>query len=73
MTYTLAMSPEDEAFIKEYTEREKISVSDFLRQAVEEKIEDMKDLALYEKAMAEYKAEPTTYTHEEVGKMLELS
>ncbi len=73
MTYTLAMDAADEAFIKDYTARENISVSDFLRRTVKEKIEDMKDLALYEKAMAEYKADPTTYTHEEVGKMLGLS
>ena len=72
MTYTLAMSPADEAFIKDYTERENISVSDFLRWAVKEKIEDMKDLALYEKAMAEYKADPTTYTLDEMEERLGL-
>ena len=39
MTYTLAMDADDEAFIKDYTERENISVSDFLRRAVKEAIE----------------------------------
>ena len=70
MTYTLAMSPADEAFIRDCAARENISVSDFLLRTVKEKIEDMKDLALYEKAMAEYKADPTTYTLDEMEERL---
>ena len=73
MTYTLAMDAADEAFLKDCVARENLSVSDFLLRTVKEKIEDMKDLALYEKAMAEHKSNPTTYTHKEVGKMLGLS
>ena len=72
MTYTLAMDAADEAFIKDCAERENISVSDFLRRTVKEKIEDMKDLALYEKTMAEYKADPTTYTLDEMEERLGL-
>ena len=72
MTYTIAMDAADEAFLRDCAAKENISVSDFVLRTVKEKIEDMKDLALYEKAMAEYKADPTTYTHEEVGKMLGL-
>ena len=66
MTYTLAMDAADEAFLRDCAARENISVSDFVLRTVKEKIEDMKDLALYEKAMDEYKADPTTYTLDEV-------
>ena len=37
-----------------------------------EHIEDELDLQAYEEAMAEYKANPVTYTHDEVREMLEL-
>ncbi|MBR2215957.1 MAG: antitoxin [Selenomonadaceae bacterium] len=50
-----------------------MSPQDFISQAVQEKLEDMADLALYEQAMAEYRADPVTYSHEEVGKMLGLT
>lgn len=70
MTYTLAMDAADEAFLRDCAAKENISVSDFVLRMVKEKIEDMKDLAMYEKAMAEYKADPTTYTLDEVEERL---
>ena len=72
MTYTLALEPADEAFIEDCAAKENISVPDFLRRTIKEKVEDMKDLALYEKAMAEYKADPTTYTLDEMEERLGL-
>ena len=72
MTVTLDMAPADEAFIAAYAARKNLSAEGFVRRLLQEKIEDMKDNALYEEAMAEYKADPATYTHEEVGKMLGL-
>lgn len=49
-----------------------ISISDLFRQAVLERIEDEYDLKAYNKAMEEHKANPVTYSHEQVGKMLGL-
>ena len=49
-----------------------ISLSDLVRNAVLEKIEDEYDLQCYEKAIAEYKKNPVTYSHEEVAAMLDL-
>ena len=72
MTYTLALEPADEALIEDCAAKENISVPDFLRRTIKEKVEDMKDLALYEKAMAEYKADPTTYTLDEMEERLGL-
>ena len=58
--------------IKKYAELNGISVSELVRQSVLQRIEDEYDLALYESAAAEYKADSRTYTHKEVRSMLEL-
>ena len=49
-----------------------ISVSDLVRQAVLERIEDEYDLSAYNSAMAEYRKDPTTYTLDDVEKELGL-
>lgn len=72
MAVSLRFSKEDEALIRSYAELKKISVSEMIRQAVMEKIEDEYDLEVYKAAMAEYQENPVTYTHDEVGKMLGL-
>ena len=60
MTISLRLSDEDTMLIKKYAEMNNISVSDLFRQSVLERIED------------EYEADPVTYSHDEVGKMLGL-
>ncbi|MBQ7630102.1 MAG: antitoxin [Selenomonadaceae bacterium] len=50
-----------------------MSISDFIVSAVMEQIEDREDLKLYEKAEAEFNADPVTYSHEEVKKILVLT
>ena len=49
-----------------------ISLSDLIRTALLEKIEDEYDLTCYEKAVEEYELNPKTYTLEEVKKELDL-
>lgn len=49
-----------------------ISLSDLIRNAVLEKIEDEYDLECYNKAIEEYRKNPKTYTMEEVKKELGL-
>lgn len=44
-----------------------------MRKAILEQIEDEYDLEVYEKAMAEYRKNPVTYSLEEVEKELGLS
>ena len=45
---------------------------DLIRKAVRKKIEDEIDLQRYDKAMEEFKKNPVTYSHDEVGRMLGL-
>ena len=72
MTISVRLSEKDTELIKAYAELNHISLSDLVRNAVIEKIEDEYDLECYEKAMEEYKKNPKTYTLEEVKKELGL-
>lgn len=47
MTISLMLSEEDTKLIKDYAKINNMSVSDFIRQAVIEKIEDEIDLDIY--------------------------
>ena len=64
------VSGEESELIMQYVKAKKISVSDLIREAVLEKIEDEIDLKLYEEAMAEYKNNPLTYTFDDIKKDL---
>ncbi len=71
MTISLRLTDEDSALIKKYADMHNMSLSELIRQTLMERIEEEFDLAAYEKAMAEYRENPVTYTHDEVRKMLE--
>ncbi|MBR5229111.1 MAG: ribbon-helix-helix protein, CopG family [Firmicutes bacterium] len=69
---SLRLSDDDSMLIKKYAELNKLNVSEFIRQAVIERIEEEYDLVAYRKAIAEYRENPVTYTHDEARKMLDL-
>jgi len=73
MTMTLRISDEDSRLIKDFAKLHGISASEFMRRAALEKIEDELDVRAAEKAYAEYMADPVTYSHEEMGRLLGLS
>ncbi len=72
MTISLRLNESDTTLIKKYAEMKGVSVSDVIRQTVLERIEDEFDLNAYEAAMAEYRANPSTYSLDEVEKELGL-
>ncbi len=72
MTISLRLSDEETALIKKYAELKRMSVSELIRQSVIERIEYEYDLKVYEKAMAEYRQNPVTYSLEEVERELGL-
>ena len=73
MTMTLRISDEDSKLIKDFAKLHGISASEFMRRAALEKIEDELDVRAAEKAYAEYLADPITYSHEEMGRMLGIT
>lgn len=72
MTISVRLNDKDTELIKTYAEMNNISLSDLIRNAVIEKIEDEYDLESYNKAMKEYKENPKTYSHEEVREMMRI-
>lgn len=66
MTISVKLNDNDTKLIKKYAEINNISLSDLIRNAVIEKIEDEYDLKCYYEAMEEYKKNPKTYTIDEV-------
>ena len=73
MTMTLRISDEDSKLIKDFAKLHGISASEFMRRAALEKIEDELDVRAAEKAYAEYLADPVTYSHEEMGRLLGIT
>lgn len=72
MAISLRLNEEDTNLIKAYAAMKGMSVSELVRRSVIERIEDEYDLKAYEEAMAEYKNNPVTFSHEEVARMLDL-
>ena len=72
MTISLRLNEEETMLFKKYAEMNGITISELVRQSVIERIEDEYDLKAYEKAVEEYKANPTTYSLDEVERVLGL-
>ena len=72
MTISVRLNAEDTELIKKYAELNNISLSDLIRNAVIEKIEDEYDLKCYNQAIKEFNKNPKTYSLEEVKKELNL-
>ena len=70
MTISVRLNDKDTELIKAYAEMNNLSLSDLIRNAVLEKIEDEYDLECYKKAIEDYKKNPKTYTMDEVKKEL---
>ncbi len=72
MAISIRLSDADTMLFKKYAELHGITVSELVRRSVIERIEDEYDLKIYEEAMAEFKANPVTYSLDEVEKELGL-
>jgi RHH-type rel operon transcriptional repressor/antitoxin RelB len=71
-TVTVRLSNDDKNLITSYAQTKGVSVSDLVREAVLERIEDEIDLELYRQAMDEFRKNPVTYSFEEVAKDIGL-
>lgn len=72
MAISLRLTDDETRLFKKFADMKKISVSELIRQTVIERIEDEIDLTTYEKALAEHKNNPVTYSLDEVEKELGL-
>ena len=72
MTISVRLNDKETDLIKAYAKLNNISISDLVRDAILEKIEDEYDLQCYYDAMEEFKKNPKTYTTDELKQMMEL-
>lgn len=70
-TMTLRVNESDATLIRRYAQSEGLSISEFIREAIFEKIEDEADLEELRQAIAE--DDGTRYTQDEVLRELGLS
>ena len=72
MSISIRLNEQENEMIKTFAKINNMSVSEFIRKAVMERIEDEIDLQDYQKAMADFRKNPVTYSMEEVAKELGL-
>ena len=71
-TYTFEVDERDKNFLEAYAEETGESVGEMAKKVLLEHVEDIMDARAADIAMAEYEADPVTYSHEEVGRRLGL-
>ncbi len=70
-TMTIRLESEEKNLISDYAAAFGMSVSEFMRKAALERIEDELDLKVWEEAKAEFEADPLTISAAEIaGKYL---
>ncbi len=72
MVISIRMTEEEKRLADAYAKLNGVSLSEAIKKAYFEKIEDEYDIALAEAAEKEYKKNPKTYTLKEVMKELDL-
>ena len=72
MVISIRMTEEEKKLADAYAKLNGVSLSEAIKRAFFEKIEDEYDIALADMALREYEKNPKTYSHEEVKKMLGL-
>lgn len=72
MVISIRMTDEEKKLADSYAKLNGISLSEAIKRAYFEKIEDEYDIALADAALKEYEKNPKTYSHSEIKKMLGL-
>ena len=72
MTISLRLNEADAKLFKSYAKMNGMTISELVRSSVIERIEDEYDLNLYKEAIAEFNADPVTYSLDEVERELGL-
>ena len=72
MTVSLELPEEDVALFRKHADIHNMSLSEFIRNTVFERIEDEYDLNVYEEASEEFKKDSTTYTVQEMKERFKI-
>lgn len=65
-TTAIRLSDEESRLIKSYAKAQRRSVSDVIRLAILDQIEDEYDLSLFHESKKEFEKDPATISHEEM-------
>jgi len=72
MVISIRMTEEEKDLANAYAKLNGLSLSEAIKRAYFEKIEEEYDIAITDMALREYEKNPKTYSHEEVKKILGL-
>lgn len=72
MSISIRVNKKETDLIKKYAELNGLTVSEVMRQAILEKIEDEFDIFLYDKALKLHEENPKTYTLKEAKEILDM-
>ena len=72
MIVSVKLTKEEKELADAYAEKQGISLSEAMKSAFFERVEEEYDIALADEALKEYEKDPTTYSSEEVKKMFGL-
>ena len=72
MVVSIRMTEEERQLADAYAKLNGVTLSEAIKRAYFEKIEDEYDIALADMALREYEKDSKTFSHEEVKKMLGL-
>lgn len=72
MVISIQLNEEDSAYVQKCAERHNLDPAEVAREALLERLDEAEDLRLAEEALEEYRKNPVTYSHEEIGRMLGL-
>lgn len=72
MNVSVKLSSEETELIKAYADMHGVTVSEFMKQSVLERIEDEIDIGIYNEEIEEYKRYPVSHSLEEIEKELDL-
>jgi predicted DNA-binding protein len=72
MVYSIRFSPEEQMLIEQYASIRGSTISDVIRRATMEMIEDELDIEICRKALKNYERDPKTHSHNDMKKELGL-
>lgn len=73
MPISLRLNDREADLFRRYADMKGLTISEMIRQSVLSRIEDEFDLKAYDRAMAEFMADPTTYSIDDVERELGLT
>ena len=72
MSFSIRMSKKERQLADSYAKLHGVSLAEAMKSAFFEKIEEEYDLAIYHKALEDYKNNPKTYTLDEIKEIYNI-